>query len=284
MTPWLSLSEFVRRYKKKRRVAVALDELNTRISSGRAPGRPHGLPMPLVISLTSFPARYATLPLVLRSLLAQTLRPDRVILWISGDDHALLTGEILDLVAEGLEIAKCNDLKSYNKIIHTLRATPACFIATADDDVYYWPEWLEGLVSGLDPAGKHVVCHRAHEIAIDGNGVPEPYGRWRKNAPASQPSELVFPTGVLGVLYPPDAFHPDVCEEALFGQLCPTADDIWLYWMFRLNGKTAKKTGIRRHVLEWPGSQKVSLQQQNIIGSGNDVQLRNMVRRYGFPR
>ena len=49
----------------------------------RRPGRPHGLPVPLIISLTSFPARYDTLHLTLKSLMGQSVRPDRVILWLA---------------------------------------------------------------------------------------------------------------------------------------------------------------------------------------------------------
>ena len=278
-----SIPDLMRRYKKKQRVAAALQELNARKTSGIVLAKPHGLPKPLIVSLTSFAARYQTLPLVLKSLLSQTMRPDKIILWVSNEDHALLTEEILRFSAEGLEIARCDDLKSYDKIIHTLRLSSDCFIATADDDVYYWAEWLEGLVLGLGTGMQNVVCHRAHEITIGGGGVPEPYSRWRKNIGEMPASKLVFPTGVLGVLYPPGTFHPDVCNQTLFKDLCPTGDDIWLYWMFRLNGKTARKTGAPRRVLEWPGSQTVHLQQQNIVGNGNEIQLRNMVERYGFP-
>ena len=283
MTLPFSIPELLRQYKKRRRVAAALRELNGRNLTEPSPGKPHGLPKPLIVSLTSFPARYPTLPLVLKSLLSQTMRPDNVLLWVSNEDYTLLTDEILHFANKGLEIAKCEDLKSYDKIIHTLRLGSDCFIATADDDVYYWPTWLEELVLGHVPEASNVVCHRAHEIIIEKDGKPGPYSSWKKNIRQTPPSRFVFPTGVLGILYPPGTFHPDVCSKTLFTRLCPTADDIWLYWMFRLNGKTATKTGAARHIIEWPGSQIVHLQQQNIAGNGNEIQLRNMVEHYGFP-
>ncbi|MFC3215790.1 hypothetical protein [Novosphingobium panipatense] len=52
--------------------------------------RHHGLAGELVVSLTSYPVRYATLHLTLKSLLRQQTVPDRIVLWIADGDVAAL--------------------------------------------------------------------------------------------------------------------------------------------------------------------------------------------------
>ena len=50
----------------------------------RAPA--HGRSRELIVSLTSYPKRFSTLHLTLKSLLTQSVRPDRVILWLAEAD------------------------------------------------------------------------------------------------------------------------------------------------------------------------------------------------------
>jgi hypothetical protein len=141
-------------------------------------GHPHGLPAALVVSLTSYPPRFGTLSLTLRSLLLQTVKADRTILWIAHADIQLLPKNVTDLQAAGLEIRATEDMKSYKKIIPALEAFPDAFICTADDDVYYWPTWLEELVAVARMTERVVVCHRAHEITLDAQGHFYPYDKW----------------------------------------------------------------------------------------------------------
>src|SRR5438445_5466095 len=129
------------------------------------PGRTHRLPGELIVSLTSYPARYATLPLTLKCLLAQSIKADKTILWIAHEDMASLPKSITDLQARGLEIRPCKNVRSYKKIIPALAAFPNAFIATADDDVYYSSHWPEKMVS---LAGNNtIVCHRADMVSFD---------------------------------------------------------------------------------------------------------------------
>lgn len=246
--------------------------------------RAHGLDRELVVSLTSFPARFPTLPLTLRCLLTQTVKPDRLILWLCEEDVAALPADVLSLQSYGLDIRTCAEHRSYNKIIPALTAFPGAVIVTADDDLYYWPRWLEGLTSACDPDRAEVLCHRAHRITTDRQGMPQAYGTWKHNVGAASPSPLLFPTGVGGVLYPPGALHRDVLDSATYLHLSPTNDDIWLYFMACRNGATVRKVGRRRRIVTWPQSQHVSLRSANVpAGGGNDRQMAAMAARYGFP-
>lgn len=256
-----------------------------RVKSG---GRPHTLPAPLIVSLTSYPPRFATLPLTLKSLLRQSVRADRTTLWIAHADMPLLPRVVTDLQAAGLEIRATDDMRSYKKIIPALDAFPEAFICTADDDVYYWPTWLEELVKGHlaegpKMTGRVVTCYRAHEIARDPQGRFRPYKQWTQDVFKREKSTLLFPTGIGGVLYPPGMLaHTGDDREAAF-TLCPHNDDIWLYWIGRRNGATYKIVRRRREFVLWRGAEDQALWHNNFALDGNDVQIRKVAERYGYP-
>lgn len=267
------IADAFRRWKQDRRLARAEAEILSR----RLDPAPHGLNSPLIVSLTSYPARFGSLHLVLRSLLTQSVRADRVVLWLDDRDERLLPPAITAL---GIEIRVCPNWRSYKKIVPTLAEWPDAHVVTADDDVYYGPDWLAGLVRH---AGTGVVCHRAHRVALGAWGIPRPYADWERNIDAPERSALVFPTGVGGVLYAPGVFHEDVCREDLFQKLAPTADDVWLYWMHRLLGSQPAKIGSRFRITEWRGTQAQNLRAGNLAGDGNDLAVRALIDHYGFP-
>ena len=106
----------------------------------------HGLSNELIVSLTSYAARFGTLGLTLRCLLTQSVKPDRVILWLAPEDIVRLPMPIRALTRHGLDIRETRDLRSYTKIIPALRAFPDAIIVTADDDLFYERHWLLALV------------------------------------------------------------------------------------------------------------------------------------------
>ena len=245
----------------------------------RRKGRPSGLQEGLIISLTSYPPRFASLALTLRCLLSQTVSADRTILWVTAEDYRLLPASVIDLRDEGLEIRFCKNIRSYKKIIPALLAFPNSYIVTADDDVYYSSRWLEELV---ELAGKGtIVCHRAHSVQFDEGGQIEPYDKWGYEAAGK--GSLLFPTGVGGVLYGPGSLSPDVLDDEAFMQLCPQADDVWLFWMGRRAGSDYVKTRKHWSEVSWNGTQGSALHLTNVAGKGNDEQIKSMVNRYGLP-
>ena len=247
-------------------------------------GRPHGLPGKLVVSLTSYPPRFASIAYTLRNLLSQSVAPDEVILWIAHDDASQLPAGILRLRDNGLSIRFCDDLKSFKKIIPTIEAHPDAFIVTADDDTYYHARWLEELVSTWTGDPREIVFQRGHTITLDEDGRPRPYRQWRFQSIENEASTLSFPTGVGGVLYPPGSLDPQVTDRAAFVDLCPDADDIWLYWMGRRAGSYYRYVGMRRRNWDgWPGSQQKALFVANRREDQNDTQIRRMIERFGFP-
>lgn len=245
--------------------------------------RPHQLDRPLVISLTSHPPRFKTLPLTLKCLLSQSVKPNTVVLWIAHNDRSYLTQDILQLQERGLTIRYCEDLRSYNKIIPTLDAYPNSYIVTADDDIHYHRGWLESLIS-TDLDRMQVIALRAYRIRLGEDNFPLRYLDWEFPVRSDVADPLLFAAGVGGVLYPPGTFSHEVFNAESFMRLCPRADDVWLYWMARLNGKTVRQVGRNNRLHWWPGSQTVSLWSGNqLADDGNDAQIANLIKKYGFP-
>jgi hypothetical protein len=273
-----------RQWKLRRRSERAQQEYEGRIAKGRRSDRPHVLSRPLVVSLTSYQARFPVLEKTLKCLLLQSIRPDHVVLWLSNEDVAKLPESILILSDLGLDIRGTKDLRSFTKIIPALDAFPDAFIVTADDDVYYWPTWLEELVEAHLRTGDPVICHRGHLILLGEDGHPAPYNRWHRGIRRGTVSPLLFPTGVMGVLYDPRIFYGDVTRSDIFQQLCPYADDVWLYWMYRLNAVTPRLVPCRHRVLEWQGGQEQNLRSSNVGLSGNDTAINRMIENYGWPK
>lgn len=239
---------------------------------------------PVIISLTSYPPRFGTLALTLRCLLSQNIKPDSVVLWIAEKDVEFLPYEVTRLIKKGLQIRTCVDLKSYKKIIPALVAFPNAFIVTADDDLYYDKRWLSTLVRSYDPNANEIVCHRCHRIGIGSTGADFiPYECWTFEIQESGASPLYFPTSGAGALYPPGTFPSDATDQTIFTDICPTADDVWLYWMASLGGKQFRKVGRKIELYAWKNSQAVGLWANVNATGGNDIQINNMISKYGIP-
>lgn len=243
----------------------------------------HNLSSPLIISLTSHPPRYGTLARTLKSLLTQSIGFESVVLWLGGDDFDKLPRSVLNLQASGLVINTCNDIRSYNKLYHSLLRYPDHHIITADDDVYYWRTWAEEIAS-IRRNPDEILAHRCHLIRISANGTPLPYDMWEQEITTPACSPLVFPTGNGGILYPPRCFGDEFFDVEAIRSLAPTADDVWIYWMGRRAGFKFRQISGRRKFWNWSDSQSVSLMHVNLgVGSGNDSQISRMGQKYGWP-
>jgi hypothetical protein len=247
----------------------------------RPVARPHGLSALVIISLTSYPPRFATLHLTLSSLLMQTVQADRLILWIGQADMVSLPPEVLALEALGVEIRATEDLRSYKKFVPALRDFPDANIVTADDDLYYGPHWLEMLVDGAKGAPGAIVCRRAHRPKWRGKTLL-PYGQWDHDiVTGGKVDPMIFPTSGGGALYPPGSLAPETCDSEAFLALSPTADDVWLFVMALRAGSRFRQVGPGFVQICWQGSQETSLMQANLVADGNDRQLMAVVDHFG---
>ncbi len=184
------------RYRQKFKTRLWAPGLVSAPLAAPSRGRPHGLPGELIVSLTSYPPRFRTLDLTLRCLLTQTVRPDRVILWIAEADMAKLPPAVVALVEYGLDIRACKDTRSYKKIIPALAAfllhtspPPTTMSITPRGGSGNWWNWPARRNRGLPPRACRPPRRRGTDPALHGVGV------CRRRAAAG----ALFPTGVGGI-------------------------------------------------------------------------------------
>ena len=124
----------------------------------------------LIISLTSFPQRMYEIHYTLYSLLTQTVKPAKVILWLGIEQFPNkekdIPEKVLKLKENGLTIGWYKNLRSYTKLIPALTNYPNNIIVTADDDIYYEKDWLEKLIKSYEENKNCIICHRAHKVKI----------------------------------------------------------------------------------------------------------------------
>ncbi|MDR1614865.1 MAG: glycosyltransferase, partial [Campylobacteraceae bacterium] len=86
----------------------------------------------LIVSLTSYPARIKTVHKTIETLLSQSHKADKVILWLTYEEFPNkekdLPKELINLTKSGLSIFWCENLKPYNKLIPTLKEYPNSII------------------------------------------------------------------------------------------------------------------------------------------------------------
>lgn len=193
----------------------------------------------IIVSLTSYGRRVEkTVHLTLISLLKQDYKPDRIILWLDKDhwSNDNIPRVIKTLKGKGIEIRYCDDIKSYKKLIPTLKLCPNDYIITVDDDQYYPKNFIEGLVNAIDENPNNIYAYTVHKLTFDEEQNLKPYMEWTLCS-SNHKQGLFFPTGVGGIIYNPNNLHNDVINEHLFMTLAPKADDIWFFFMAFLIGK-----------------------------------------------
>jgi len=192
----------------------------------------------VIISLTSFPARIEHVYKTIISLLDQTFKPDMLILWLAEEQFPNkendLPESLKQLCKYGLSIEWCNDIRSFKKLIPTLKKYPDDIIVTVDDDVYYDRKMLELLYQSYVKNPEYIHCHRCTYIYYKKGEINAKIGGKKYYNYPSFANKL---TGVGGVLYPPHSFYKDITNEKLFMTLTPTNDDVWFWMMAVLNDK-----------------------------------------------
>ena len=242
----------------------------------------------IVLSLTTFSKRINDVHLTIESLFQQSLKANKVVLWLSEEDFSRSDiPEVLRLQEKrGLEIRFCTkDIGPYTKFFYSLQCYPESLIVTVDDDHLYPPDMLDLLYRAYLKEPSYVHCHRAHKITFDGKGNINPYKQWEKLTVDYSASLFIFPTGVGGVLYYPGCFADEILDKETFLELAPNSDDVWLKAMTLKKGILCKRIedhrewGARFQVIE--GSQKFSLKRKNKSKvSGNDSKIRAVFDRY----
>lgn len=240
----------------------------------------------VIVSLTSFPARMKTIPLVLETLYRQSIKADRIILWLADNqypDKNAVKKQLRRYVEIGLEIRYCDDLRSHKKYYYSMMENPESIIVTCDDDIIYSEYMLERLLSTAQEYPDMIVCERAHEITFNDGKVAD-YDNWKYRARGVRgPSLLLCPTGCAGCLYPPKSVSSHVFDVEQIQQICFFADDIWLKCMSFMVGTKVVLTRINNpEIFDTEGTNKSGLAKLNVEQNLNDKQFQEVSNYYSI--
>jgi hypothetical protein len=232
-----------------------------------------------VISFTSFPNRISKVHLVVESILRQTIRPKRIILWLSKDQFNnldKLPKKLLALREKGLEIyLKSGDIRSFKKYYYFLKENPNETFVIIDDDIFYSSRMIENLWNSYKKYPSAVCSNRCSRIIEN-----KPYAKWQSVKGTSlSPKYNLLPTGCGGVLYPANSLHPDVLNKNLFTELSYDADDLWLNCMAYLNKTPIVYTGFNEYLLAIKKLNNKHLYKKNVGQSNNDNRIK-LIKEY----
>lgn len=248
----------------------------------------------LVASVTSFPARIHSLHLTIESLLRQSVKFDKIVVYLEKDkfESDELPLKLNNLKKKGVEFVFVKEnLRSHLKYFYAMQTYPDAIVMTFDDDIIYHSRVAETLMVSHRMYPSCVVGTRCTRMLCDKNGVILNYMRWKRNDAtlSEKPSFYCFPSGVGGVLYPPKALAQEAFNCSQIYALCPLADDIWLKTMELLNGTSAIQTKRKFKLIYIKNLQKgPTLVSKNIVQGDqviqNDVQLKNICKSYDLSR
>lgn len=237
----------------------------------------------IVVSLTSFPKRITHLWLVIESILRQTKKPSRIILWLSKQqfpDKNSLPKSLLDLQKRGLEIRMVDgDIRSHKKYYYVMSEFPDDIIITIDDDIFYRPTLIEDLYNEHMKKPSTIIFSYGYVMSYNLSGELNPYLQW-KLANCEDSKNLFFGSGG-GTLIPGvNIFYKDILNIDLARKLCPIADDIWLNVMADLQGTSKKKIYKKNVILPILNPNDKTLASENLGCNLNDKQLHSIYEFY----
>ena len=242
----------------------------------------------IIVSLTTYSKRLYEVHLTIESIMEQTMKANKIILWL---DYSLqnkpLPKALLLLQKRGLEIQYCEDIRSYKKLIPTLEQYPNDAIITIDDDLIYEFDLLENLITPYIENKSYIYCHRYHKMSFDSKGNLLPYAQWKWQDNKTEAHVLNFPTSGAGTLFPPNSLDPEVFNKNVFMDICKYADDVWFKAMALKKGTLVKKvyshSKTSEEYMENPNNQDIGLFNINVHGESlNDKQINDVFTKYNL--
>lgn len=201
----------------------------------------------IIVSLTSYGMRINDVHLVIESIMRQTMKANRILLWLSEDEFSLdsIPASLKMQIPRGLEVRFCEDIRSYKKLIPTFALCPNDIIITIDDDAIYPIDLIDRLYKCHKASPSDIICTHSHIIEYGTNGNLKPYVQWRDPDDSIESVSIKYlPVGLGGILYPPKVLHEDVTNKDLFLKLAPTGDDLWFKTMALLNNTKTRQIAL----------------------------------------
>lgn len=222
----------------------------------------------VTLSLTTYPKRINQAYVAIKSLMLQSEKADKIVLWLSKEQFESypLPKKFNRLIKRGLKVRYVDDLMSHKKYYYALQEQKMNeLVITYDDDIIYEKNSVKKLLLTHNIFPDCIVCNRGHKIEFDENGI-KPYKewKWRFNDGVDKPVMNIVPSTGNGCLYPYGVVSKSTFDIELCKKTAWTADDIWMRFNSINNGvfvvRTQKDVATLINVYS---SQKTALKQVN---------------------
>ena len=187
----------------------------------------------IIVSITSIPSRFTSLYLCLETIMRQSLKPDKIILYLGNNTKNMeLPQNLKKMKKRGLTIEYRDDkeLKPHTKYFYAMQEHPNDIIITFDDDILYNKNVIKMLYESYLKFPNEVSAIRVHKITFNQDKINK-YKNWimeYKGKDTLIPSHYLCATGVGGVLYPPHIMPKETFNKENIKNLSLSADDLWL--------------------------------------------------------
>lgn len=240
----------------------------------------------IIVSFTTFPKRVNSIWLVIECILRQTVRPDKVLIYLSREQFPRELDDLPQSLRKYHErklieiVFVEDDLRSHKKYYYSFQEYPDDLIILIDDDLFYVKTLIEKLLEDHVKYPKSIVCHRAHAVTRDQFGFLNPYKLWTAQRNRRGPSHSIFHTSGGGTLYLPSLYSKQLYDRDLIKNLCFYADDVWLNVLAFVSDISIVKSSYYSHYLPVIIKDDIKLSNVNVQQSLNDHQLEKVLTYY----
>lgn len=201
--------------------------------------------IPIYVSLTSIFSNQSILLNTLKSLLDQTLKPNKIFLYLSEEPYLLDNGfankkitntDLLNLINKNniIVIKWVNNIGSYRKLIPILKEkwNENCFIISVNDNIIYSNKLIQNFIND----------YNKYKCAINYSGFTPlfeelKYFDYNKKDKLENNYIYNFETSSSGILYKPEFFYDTydlIFDQNTYLNICKN-DNIWFYIMRIIN-------------------------------------------------
>lgn len=239
----------------------------------------------IIVSLTTIPNRIDKIKLVVTRMMNQTVRPDKIVLYIdeAQKEKFNFTDDLRKLIDLGLMVKYVRDIGPHTKYFYALQEYQDDIVITVDDDIIYSHHLIETLLNSYQ-AYPHAISANIVSNFFFENGKLAPSTKWRQKFSYGVGTIYSIGYGVGGVLYPPRIMPKETFDEEKIRSLCLFADDLWLKAIENKNDipviKSKNGDQLYKYFVTVDGSQSVSLRSENDFKDRNVDYLNQLLPIY----
>lgn len=242
----------------------------------------------IIVSLTTFPKRFDYLESCLKSITLQTVKPDKIIVYLGSDtseDDIKIKLSKYEKYGIEFKLDKDNNYKSHKKYIYAFEKYSDSIIITLDDDLIYPNDLIESLLKKHKEYPNCIIARRVHKITWNQDQICQ-YKYWEKEyCYEKKPSHMLFATTGAGTLFPPNCLPKKILDYKLIKELCLNADDVWINFIAVLNGVKVVWSEDKLQLGSIiKGSQGNSLADNNVVFHLNDEYIKNVMKYFNITK